>query len=142
MIARKNTPKIVAAITALAVLLCLCAAAFSDSIAAAADTGVSMEYEQKLFDTGSILTVNIVMDEASWNDMLENATAEEYFACDVEINGTTFYRVGIRPKGNTSLVANHDRSRCVFTLRACLRGGRRCLLLVPRSLLCAAACRE
>ena len=103
MIARKNTPKIVAAILALAVLLCLCAAAFSDSIAAAADTGVPMEYEQKLFDTGSILTVNIVMDEASWNDMLENATAEEYFACDVEINGTTFYRVGIRPKGNTSL---------------------------------------
>ena len=45
------------------------------------------------------------MDEADWNDMLENATAEEYYQCDVEVNGTTFYRVAIRPKGNTSLTS-------------------------------------
>ena len=64
-----------------------------------------MEYETELFDTSSILTVNILMDEADWNDMLENATAEEYYQCDVEVNGTTFYRVAIRPKGNTSLTS-------------------------------------
>ena len=106
MIAHKHITGIVAVVMAVAVCLCLCAAAFSDAIAAAAgDTGITMEYETALFDTSSILSVNILMDEADWNDMLENATAEEYYQCDVEINGTTFYRVGIRPKGNTSLTS-------------------------------------
>ena len=106
MIAHKHITKIIAAGMAAAVCLCLCAAAFSGPIAAAAgETGVSMAYETELFDTSSILTVNILMDEADWNDMLTNATAEEYYQCDVEIGGTTFYRVAIRPKGNTSLTS-------------------------------------
>ena len=106
MIAHKHITKIIAVVMAVTVCLCLCAVAFSSQIAAAmGDTGISMEYETKLFDTDSILTVNILMDEADWNDMLENATAEEYYQCDVEIGGTTFYRVAIRPKGNTSLTS-------------------------------------
>ena len=106
MIAHKHITKIIAVVMAVAVCLCLCAVAFSGQIAEAmGDAGISMEYETELFDTSSILTVNILMDEADWNDMLENATAEEYYQCDVEINGTTFYHVGIRPKGNTSLTS-------------------------------------
>ncbi len=106
MIAHKHITKIIAAVMAAAVCLCLCAAAFSGQIVAAlGGDGVSMEYETKLFDTGSILSVNILMDDADWQEMLANATAEEYYRCDVEINGTTFYRVGIRPKGNTSLTS-------------------------------------
>ena len=38
-----------------------------------------------------------------WNEMLQNARKEQYYECDVIINGTTFKQVGIRPKGNTSL---------------------------------------
>ncbi len=106
MIAHKHITKVIAVVMAAAVCLCLCAVAFSSEIAAAVgDTGISMEYETELFDTDSILTVNILMDEADWNDMLANATAEEYYQCDVEVNGTTFYRVAIRPKGNTSLTS-------------------------------------
>lgn len=89
---------------ALAVCLCLCATAFSDEIKTYAGSGgISMEYETSLFDTEIPLDINIIMDSADWEDMLSNATAEEYKECNVEINGTTFYRVGIRPKGNTSL---------------------------------------
>lgn len=106
MIAHKHITKIIAVVMAVAVCLCLCAVAFSSQIAAAmGDMGISMEYETELFDTSSILTVNILMDDADWNAMLENSTAEEYYQCDVEINGTTFYRVAIRPKGNTSLTS-------------------------------------
>ena len=91
---------------AAAVCLCLCTVAFSGPIAAAAgETGVSMAYETALFDTSSVLEVNIRMDKADWNDMPANAAAEEYYQCDVEIGGTTFYRVAIRPKGNTSLTS-------------------------------------
>ena len=35
--------------------------------------------------------------------MLSNALSEEYYTCDVEINGLTVKNVAIRPKGNTSL---------------------------------------
>ena len=106
MIAHKHITKIIAVVMAVAVCLCLCAVAFSSQIAEAiGNTGISMAYETELFDTSSILTVNILMDEADWNDMLENATTEEYYQCDVEVNGTTFYRVAIRPKGNTSLTS-------------------------------------
>ena len=97
---------IIAAGMTAAVCLCLCTAAFSGLIAAAAgETGITMAYETALFDTSSVREVNIRMDEADWNDMLANATAEEYYQCDVEIGGATFYRVAIRPKGNTSLTS-------------------------------------
>ncbi len=104
MIAHKYTTRVIAVVMALAVCLCLLAVTFSNEIVTAAgDAGVSMEYETKLFDTQSIISVNIIMDEEDWNEMLENAMSEEYYKCDVEINGTMFYQVAIRPKGNTSL---------------------------------------
>ena len=111
MLAHKHITKIVAAVMAAAVCLCLCAVAFSGPLTAwAEDKGITQEYETALFDTSSILSVNIQMDEADWNDMLENAMAETYYQCNVEVNGTMFYQVGIRPKGNTSLsaIANDD----------------------------------
>ena len=70
----------------------------------------TLEYENQLFDKDQVMSVNIIMDEDKWKDMLENATKEEYYSCDIEINGTTYKNVGIRPKGNTSLsqVASDD----------------------------------
>lgn len=69
---------------------------------------VSKEYETKVFDKSKVMTINISMDKTSWNEMLENALDEEYYKCDIIINGETFKNVGIRPKGNTTLsqVAN------------------------------------
>ena len=56
MIAHKHITKIIAAGMAAAVCLCLCAAAFSGPIAAAAgETGITMAYETALFDTSSVL---------------------------------------------------------------------------------------
>ncbi len=89
---------------AVLVALCLCAVVFSAQIAAAAGSvGVAVEYESRLFDTGQVLEVNILMDEADWQALLDSAMSETYAQCDVEVAGQTFYRVGIRPKGNTSL---------------------------------------
>lgn len=120
MLAHKHITKIVAVLMALAAALCLAASAFSGRIAAAAgDTGVTMAYETALFNTDSIISVNILMDQEDWEDMLANAASEEYYPCDVEINGETFYRVGIRPKGNTSLsaiVSDPDTDRYSFKL--------------------------
>ncbi len=74
------------------------------------------EYASKLFNTEDIISIDIKADEEEWNTMLENATSEEYISCDVTINGTTFYSVGVRPKGNSSLsmVASSDSDRYSF----------------------------
>ncbi len=104
MLAHKHITKIVAVIVVIAVVLCFGTMLFAEKITErAGGTGVSMEYETKLFDTNEVMSVNIIMDETEWNSMLQNASSETYYQCDVEINGTMFYRVGIRPKGNTSL---------------------------------------
>ena len=106
MLAHKRTIGFVAAAMALAVCLCLCAVAFSGQLFSSDGSGgLAVEYETALFDTSEVLQINIRMDEEDWQDMLDNATAEEYYPCDVEIGGETFYQVGIRPKGNTSLTA-------------------------------------
>ena len=105
---------------ALAVCLCLAAAVCSDRLTPNAnEKGLTMEYESALFDTGEVIRINIVMEEDDWNEMLDNAIAEEYYRCDVEVNGETFYGVGIRPKGNTSLTtiaADPNTNRYSFKL--------------------------
>ena len=110
MVSNKHITKIVAVVAAAAVIFCLLAVGLSAKVnEALGGTGVRMEYESKLFDTSEIISVDIKMDADEWRTMLDNATAEEYYACDVVINGTRFYNVGIRPKGNTSLssIANN-----------------------------------
>ncbi len=109
MISSKHISKFITALMVTAVCLCLVLTAFGDKLTAlAGGSGVTMEYESKLFDTSKIISVNIEMDEDDWNEMLENAISEEYYQCDVEINGTTFRNVAIRPKGNTSLSSIAD----------------------------------
>lgn len=106
MIAQKHITIIVAVLMAVAVCLCLIAMFFAGPfVNAAGGVEVAMEYESVLFDTSKVIDINIVMDEDDWEDMLANATEERYYQCNVEINGEVFYRVGIRPKGNTSLTS-------------------------------------
>ena len=115
MVANKHTAKIIIAVMAAAVALCFLAIVFSRQLSNLfGGTGVKMEYESKLFDTDEIISINIEMDENSWNQMLSNAMAEEYYVCNVVINGKRINNVAIRPKGNTSLSAiamdaNSDR---------------------------------
>ena len=104
MIERRHTAGLAGLLMAAAVLLCLGAALFSrEIVAAAGGLGVAMEYESRLFSTDEVLTVNILMDDADWQSLLDNAINEEYVACDVEVAGETFRQVGVRAKGNTSL---------------------------------------
>ena len=104
MIANRHITKIVAVIMTIAVCLCLAAMLFTgELVEALGGTSVAVEYESKLFDTDEPMTVDILIDETDWEDMLANATDEVYYQCDVEINGEMVYKVGIRPKGNTSL---------------------------------------
>jgi len=76
------------------------------------------EYATRIFGT-DIISIEIIADEAEWQRMLDNASREEYIMADVVVNGTKFQKVGIRPKGNSSLmqVARSDSNRYSFRLK-------------------------
>lgn len=58
-------------------------------------------YEERLFDTSLVHTIDIVMDD--WDGFIEDCQNEEYYSCAVVIDGTEYRNVAIRAKGNTSL---------------------------------------
>ena len=120
MVTNKYITRIASVIMAAAVILCLMASLFSDKLQEVyGNNAVTMKYESKLFSTDQIMDIDILMDEDDWNNMLENAISEEYYSCNVVVNGKTFYSVGIRPKGNTSLssiVNDPDTDRYSFKL--------------------------
>ena len=115
MITSRHIQKVIWAAVLTAVLVLGILAAFSNQLS----SGISLSYEQKLFDTDQVMTVNIRIDEDEWDDLLETAISETYYCCDIEINGETYYRVGIRAKGNTSLsmVASSDSDRYSFKVK-------------------------
>ena len=75
-------------------------------------------YAAHIFQEDTVNEINIEIDEADWQDMLENPLEEEYHKANVTINGETVGNVAIRTKGNTSLtfVANSDSDRYSFKL--------------------------
>lgn len=92
---------------------------WSSAAAQTNSSGLSMAYENTLFDTASVIEVDIDISEDDWSDLLENATAEAYYDCNVTVNGTTYEHVGLRAKGNTSLsmVASSDSDRYSFKIK-------------------------
>lgn len=110
MSTHKNFDKICAVVLVLVLLLTGVCMAFGGK----ADGGTTMGYEDKLFDTSSVHTINIVMDD--WDEFISNAESEEYYACTLEIDGETYKNVAIRGKGNTSLtkVAAYGNDRYSF----------------------------
>lgn len=75
-------------------------------------------YAEHIFQDDTVNEINIEIDEADWQDMLENPLEEEYHKANVTINGETVGNVAIRTKGNNSLtsVASSDSDRYSFKL--------------------------
>lgn len=76
----------------------------------------ALGYEDRIFDTSHVHTVDIVMD--GWDSFIENAESEEYAACSVVIDGESYKNVAIRAKGNTSLsqVSRYGNDRYSFKI--------------------------
>lgn len=75
-----------------------------------------MGYEQRLFDTSRVHTVDIVMDD--WDGFLDTCENEEYTLCSTVIDNEAYQNIGIRAKGNTSLsmVSQYGNDRYSFKL--------------------------
>lgn len=75
-----------------------------------------MGYENKLFDTSTVHTIDIIMDD--WDNFTANCASEEYYACSVVIDNEAYKNVAIRGKGNTSLtqVKSYGNDRYSFKI--------------------------
>ncbi|MBE7051379.1 MAG: hypothetical protein E7395_02250 [Ruminococcaceae bacterium] len=62
------------------------------------------EYAVKFFGK-SVVNIEILVDETSWDDMLNNKMSKPYISCNLKIDGAEFSNVGLRPKGNSSLTS-------------------------------------
>ena len=60
------------------------------------------------FDSSSLMRVDVTVDSADWQAMLDSAASEEYIECDIALNGKSVSSAGIRCKGNSSLSMTQD----------------------------------
>lgn len=80
----------------------------------------NIEELELVLDKNIITDINIDISESDWQWLMDNASNEEYKSCNVTINGETYYNVGIRPKGNSSLstvVSSDETDRYSFKLK-------------------------
>lgn len=112
MSTHRSIDKICCAAVALALLLTVVLMNGSALGIQASDTALG--YEERLFDTSMVHTIDIAMDD--WEGFLEGCTDEEYVLCDLVIDGESYRNVAIRAKGNTSLtqVAAYGNDRYSF----------------------------
>ncbi|MBR6542806.1 MAG: CotH kinase family protein, partial [Anaerotignum sp.] len=103
-------------LSGVAVLLCFVGAFFV--VGNAEQKNDRMNYAEHIFQEGTVSEIDIQIDEADWQDMMENPMAEEFHRANVTINGELMGNVAIRTKGNTSLssVANSDSDRYSFKI--------------------------
>ncbi|WP_340008517.1 CotH kinase family protein [Paenibacillus sp. FSL K6-0276] len=59
--------------------------------------------DEQVFPKDKVVDVKITLDPDDFQDMLDNASAEEYKTASVEYNGIKFDNVAVRTKGNLSL---------------------------------------
>ena len=114
MSTHKHIDRVCCLALCLALALTLALYAFAAAVPDAAPAALG--YEERLFDTASVHTVDLVVDD--WDGFLRDAESEEYTPCAVIIDGEASRNVGLRAKGNTSLrqVAQTGSSRYSFKL--------------------------
>ncbi len=113
-----STHKHIDRLCAVVLVLCLLLTfAFINGVALGIRPAASaLGYESRLFDTGRVHTIDLVMD--NWEEFLETCENEEYAQCSVLIDGEAYQNTAIRAKGNTSLtmVSAMDSDRYSFKL--------------------------
>ena len=104
-------------ISIMIVFLCAVVGVYSTSSNKSVDL-YSDVYIEKYFNRDKVMEVNIEIDESDLKDMNENAIKEEFKVAKVTVDGDTYGNVGIRTKGNSSLisVANSDSDRYSYKI--------------------------
>ena len=70
-----------------------------------------------LFSMQQVHSIDIRMDQSQWDHLIANSDTEEYYACDIVIDGELIENVAIRTKGNTSRTSVASAGRDKFSFR-------------------------
>lgn len=104
MLGSKKFEKTIILLTVFALLFSVFAVCFPNIFSYISKDKAQEEYAAKLFGR-DVINIEITADEDTWDEMLENKLSKPYIACDLKIDGKAFDKVGIRPKGNSSLTS-------------------------------------
>lgn len=94
MLRHKNINKICWAALSLVVVIAIVFATCASLGLIEADSSVG--YENRLFNTSRVHTIDIVMDD--WDSFIETATSEEYSSCTIIVDGENTPMWGSEPK--------------------------------------------
>ena len=76
-----------------------------------------MEYEDTLFDTSRVHSIDILVpDDGTWDAFIANCTEKEYIACDLVIDGERYENAAIRGKGNSSMQRSRTTGKYSFKI--------------------------
>ena len=104
--------------------LCVCMMIFAVLLTAAMLCGESLGiqraepklgYEDLLFDDSRVHDLNIIM--SAWDEFIEDCADELYRSCSLVIDGERLDNVGIRAKGNTSLLSVRSMGSHRYSLK-------------------------
>lgn len=93
--------------------------AAEDTAATTTSTGVTQAYES-LFQTDNVIDINVTIDDADWESMLESPLDKDYKKVTVEVDGNKLDNVGFSTKGNLTLksvASMEDSDRYSFRLK-------------------------
>ena len=63
----------------------------------------NVTYENRIFDDKYVHEINILISDNDWNDLINNPLNETKYKTNIVIDGITFEKVSLKPKGNSSL---------------------------------------
>ena len=75
-----------------------------------------LEYEEKIFNPSHVHTIDIQVSAADWEGLKKDALSKECIDGTVTINGETLHHVGVRTKGNSTLLFNAAKGWDRFSL--------------------------
>jgi len=94
----------------LAVLYCIgliitaCGSPLPETENSEGSAAMVLGYEDKIFSSGTVHEVHIEIPESEWESLKTNALYKECYDSTVTVDGETYYHVGIRTKGNVTLI--------------------------------------
>ena len=116
MLRHKYTTPICIAIVA-AMLLTTILFVFGESLGLSV-AQTEMPYVESLFSTDRVHTLDIVVEEDDWQEMLDSASDKEYISASIVLDGNSVKNIGLRTKGNSSLssIVSSDSDRYSFKI--------------------------
>ncbi len=71
----------------------------------------------EFFNQQRVHKIEVLMPEATWTDFLAHSQDEEYYPCDIVIDGETYENVGIRTKGHSSNMFVYQAGKDKYSFR-------------------------